>query len=325
MPPTTALALTWLSWLASLFAYGPTGLPGRYNGYVEADFVHVSAIATRRTVSLDVSEGEHVKKGDLLFTLDDTHETAALRAAIARANAARAELDRLEAGGRAEEIRAITAELEQARAALDLARSNLRRTLSLVEKGNLPPAQLDADRTAVRRAEARISELEARLALARSPARKEDIIAARARLEAARADMRRAQAALADLEVHAPTDGLVEKIHYRVGEVLPAGRPALTLLPRTGRKVIFFIREPERSGFAIGERLTVSCDGCTATFTATLTRIASEPQYTPPIIYSRAQRTRFVYRAEASLAAGSGLHPGQPVTLTRAEAAGAGE
>ncbi len=325
MSPIPALVLSWLSWFAGLFAYGPTGLPGRYNGYVEAEFVHVSATATRKIATLDVAEGDRVKKGDLLFTLDDTHEAAALRAAIARADAARAELERLEAGGRTEEIRVIEAELEQARAALDLARSNLQRTLRLVEKGNLPPAQLDADRTAVRRAEARISELEARLALARSPARKEDIIAARARLEAARADVRRARAALEDLEVHAPADGLVEKIHYRVGEVLPAGRPALTLLPREGRKVIFFIREPERAGFAIGQRLTVRCDGCAGSFAATLTRIASEPQYTPPIIYSREQRTRFVYRAEATLAPGSGLHPGQPVTLTRAGADGGGE
>lgn len=312
----SVLATLFLSWLTALFPN--SGDEGAfYNGYAEADFLHVSVIATRKIATIDVAEGEAVEAGERLFTLDDTHEAAVLRAAIARRDAAKAELERLEAGGREEEIRMIEAELEQARAELDLARTNLSRTMKLVERGNLPPAQLDIDRTALRRAEARIAELEARLALARTPARKEDIIAARARLDAAQAELRRAQAALADLKIDAPAAGRVEKIHFKVGEVLPAGRPAITILPRQGRKVIFFIPEPERAAFFIGQKLAVTCDGCPVGLEATLTRLDSQPQYTPPMIYSREQRTRFVFRAEAALGPDAPLEPGQPVSLSR--------
>ena len=45
--------------------------------------------------------------------------------------------------------------------------------------------------------------------------------------------------------------------------------------------------------------------------------MASEPQYTPPILYSRDERGRLVFRAEAQVSGVGGLLPGQPVTLWR--------
>lgn len=53
--------------------------------------------------------------------------------------------------------------------------------------------------------------------------------------------------------------------------------------------------------------------------TATVTRMNTDPQYTPPIIYSRDERTRLVFRAEARLNADAALLPGQPVTLEKIE------
>ena len=61
--------------------------------------------------------------------------------------------------------------------------------------------------------------------------------------------------------------------------------------------------------------LDVSCDGCNEGITARITYMASDPQYTPPIIYSREERARLVFRAEALLQHADGLLPGQPVTL----------
>jgi HlyD family secretion protein len=61
--------------------------------------------------------------------------------------------------------------------------------------------------------------------------------------------------------------------------------------------------------------VSVSCDGC-AVMTATVTRLASEPQTTPPVIYSREERGRLVYLVEAELDAPGTLRPGQPVTVT---------
>ena len=48
----------------------------------------------------------------------------------------------------------------------------------------------------------------------------------------------------------------------------------------------------------------------------THTYMASDPQHTPPVIYSRDERSRLVFMAEARIAGGTRLLPGQPVTVS---------
>ena len=48
---------------------------------------------------------------------------------------------------------------------------------------------------------------------------------------------------------------------------------------------------------------------------ATVVHIASEPQTTPPVIYSTEERSRLVYLVEARLDDAAKLQPGQPVTV----------
>ena len=46
---------------------------------------------------------------------------------------------------------------------------------------------------------------------------------------------------------------------------------------------------------------------------------ASDPQFTPPIIYSRDERSRLVFLTEAVMVQQSGVLPGQPVSIGRIE------
>ena len=92
--------------------------------------------------------------------------------------------------------------------------------------------------------------------------------------------------------------------------------PVVAILPEGALKVKFYLPEGVRQEFALGDRLKVSCDGCPAGLTATVSWFASDPQFTPPVIYSRDERQRLSFLAEAVLDTGV-LHPGQPVTLER--------
>ena len=42
---------------------------------------------------------------------------------------------------------------------------------------------------------------------------------------------------------------------------------------------------------------------------------ASDPEFTPPIIYSRDERSRLVFLVEAVMDNQNGVLPGQPVTI----------
>ena len=94
--------------------------------------------------------------------------------------------------------------------------------------------------------------------------------------------------------------------------------PLAALLPAGALKVRFYVAESERAGLVLGDPVAISCDGCGDTpLAAKLSYFASEPQFTPPVIYSREERNRLTFLAEATLDPGATLLPGQPVTVSR--------
>lgn len=289
----------------------------QYNGYVEADFVYVAPSAPGRITEIDAHEGATVQAGDTLFKLDELSEKANLRAAEAKVAEAKANLDNLQTGSREDEIAVIRATLDQAQADQELARKTLARSQSLLENALVPQAQVDADRAALNSLNAQVTQIRAQLKVAELPARDAQLVAARAAVSAAEANADSARSALNDRVVTAPSDGMIERVFFDPGEVAATGTPVISILPPTPPKLFFFIPEQDRAAFHLGDTLAMTCDGCPSGLTATITRIASEPQHTPPIIYSREERARLIFRAEARLQEGTTLLPGQPVTLTR--------
>lgn len=308
-----------LSWLAGLVAVVVPGFgvaPGpSWNGYVEADYVYVAAAASGVVETIAVREGEAVAAGELLFVLKQDQQVALLRAAEARIAVAAANARNLATGSRAEEVDVIRASLGKAEADLALARTTLNRSEKLAAEGLTPAAKVEQDRATLRSAEAQVAQLKAQLAVAELPARDPLQVAAEASLAAAQADADKARSDLADRTVMAPLGGQVERVFFRAGEMAAAGVPVVSLLPADALKVKFYVAESDRPRFTLGETVRISCDGCGEGVPATLTYFASDPQFTPPVIYSREERNRLSFLVEATLFAGHALQPGQPVTV----------
>lgn len=298
--------------------FGETGATV-YNGYAEGDYVYVAPAAAGRIAELTVKEGEVIVQGATLFRLEDAAQTAALKSAEAQVAVAKANLENLQTGGRSAEIDVIRANLDQARADQHLAETTLERTRQLFATGNVSKASVDANVAKLESANARIAQLEAQLQVAELPARDAQRIAAEASVEAALAVLDGAQTALDDRAVNAPLAGLVDKVFYDIGEVAGAGAPVVAILPPDTLKALFFVREADRMNVQIGSLFDVSCNGCAPDTYARVTRLASSPQFTPPILYSKDEVARLVFRAEAELVNADGILPGQPLTLTARE------
>lgn len=288
-----------------------------FNGYLEGQYRYIAPAAPGRIVELAVSQGESVEQGDLLFRLDDAAQQARMHAAQAGIAAARADLENLQTGSRDEEIAVLEASFRQAEADRRLARANLESSRKLVRSGALPETRLTSDQAHFEATDARVAQLQAQLAVARLPARSAQRQAAEARLDAAKAELEAAQTALVDRLVVAPTSGLIEATWFEEGEVAAIGAPVLSLLSDAPLKAIFFVPEPARAGLSLGQDLALSCDGCDADLRATVSFFATQPQYSPPLIYSREQRQRLVFLVEARLSQGAALSlaPGQPISL----------
>lgn len=297
--------------------------PAGWSGYVEGDYVYVATPLGGTLATLAVQAGQDVRAGTPLFTLDPEAERAASDEAKARLASAQAQVADAAKGRRPAEIAVTAEQLAQARAARDLARSDLARQQALLAQGFVSQARLDDARTALAQAGARVGELEAALRVARLPARDDARSAASAQAEAARQALRQSEWRAQQKLGAAPSDARVADVFFRLGEYVPAGQPVVSLLPPGHVKARFFVPETEVATLAAGQAVTLHCDGCGAPIAAHISRIATQAEYTPPVIYSNAQRGKLVFMVEARPQAkdAARLHPGLPLDVRRAAAA----
>jgi HlyD family secretion protein len=138
---------------------------------------------------------------------------------------------------------------------------------------------------------------------------------AEAALRTAQARLNSAQTRLARRKIFSPVAGSVQQIYYRGGELVPSGKPIVAILPPGNLKVRFFVNEATLPKLQIGEPITVSCDGCARDITAKISFIARSSEFTPPVIYSKEERSKLVFMIEARTETPERLRVGQPVTV----------
>jgi HlyD family secretion protein len=293
---------------------GPTSL----QGYVEGEYVRVAAPFAGTLVRLGVQRGQQVRPGDALFALEAQNEDAARRESEERARQAEAQLEDLRKGKRPTEIDAVRAQLAQAEAAASLSARELARQQDLVAKGFVSHQSLDQAKAARDRDRDHAVELRANLATTLAGARPDEIRAAEAQAAAARQALAQADWRLEQRSVETTVAGSVVDTLFVLGEWVPAGAPVVSLLPPGNVKVRFFVPEPRLGAVKVGQRVALACDGCKAGLEATVSFIAPQAEYTPPVIYSKDSRAKMVFLVEARAAPSDavGLHPGQPVDVT---------
>ncbi|TCT37852.1 HlyD family secretion protein [Martelella mediterranea] len=289
-------------------------------GWIEADMVYVGSSSTARLTGRFADEGDAVSAGKVLLTFESDAEAAAVQAAHANLAKSEAALDLARAPqDRPEQLKALNASREEAEAALAYADKSLSRAKELYRQQSGTKANLDNAISSYAQAKAALDKINAQIALGRRPQRDQQITQAEQAVAAASADLASAEAVLALKTVAAPQSGLVQETYYRVGEVVPAGRPVIALLPPENVRVEFFIPEQERASLHVGDTIDFNCDGCSAQ-TAQISFIAQEAEYTPPEIFSREERSKMVYRARAVPQSPEGLAVGLPVNVSAGSA-----
>jgi len=287
-----------------------------YQGWIEAELVFVGPDEAGRVQTLAVKEGTGVAAGAPLLTLDADLQVADVQAAAAAVAEARARLARLEgAQQRQEEIAVLEAQARRAESALELSTIELERQKTLAAKGIAAKAQLDIATANYNRDRAALEEVRRQIQVARMSSREEDIAAARQSLAAAEARRVAAETRLARRVVASPAAGAVQQVYYRPGELVPAGRPVVALLPPANLKVRFFVPQAVLPRLAVGDAVEVRCDGCAPDLTARIDFMARTAEYTPPVIYSQDERAKLVFLVEARPERPDAFRVGQPVSV----------
>jgi HlyD family secretion protein len=289
---------------------------GYQQGWVEGDFVFVGPDEAGRVQTLSVREGDTVAADAPLFTVDADLQQADTHTQAAQVAEARARLARLETSQqRKEEVAILQAQEKRAESAVALSNVELERQLTLSARGVAAQAQLDIARANSNRDKAALEEIRRQITVAQMASRDEDIAAARQSLAAAQARQTAAETKLARRQLVAPVSGTVQQVYYRPGEMVPAGRPVISILPPGNIKIRFFVAQALLPTIALGDTVEVTCDGCTPT-RAKVSFISRTAEYTPPVIYSLEERNKLVFMIEARPEAPQGLRVGQPVSVT---------
>ncbi|MBU0914836.1 HlyD family secretion protein [Aquabacterium parvum] len=284
-------------------------------GYIEADTTSVASPVSGTMAQLSVKEGQIVKPGDMLYTLESQQEQARLAEAQARKQQAEAQSKNLSKGARQAELESLRAKLRYAQAQLSQAESNLKKSESLLKKNFVSETQVDNDRTNVQLAEAQVEDARAALRVAKEGARTDEQAAAQAQTVAAQAGVAQVEWLLQQKQVTAPVAGVIQELYVRQGEFATAGSTTMTILHTGSLRVRFFVPNDLRPKFLPGNQVAVEISGCDKPAIARVTRVSARPEYTQPMMFSQELRDRLSFLTEARLEtpAGCTAPPGTPV------------
>jgi HlyD family secretion protein len=306
--PIVAIAvLAVLALVAWLLLRSADGGKEGFTGYVVADDIYMTSPVAGTLAGVSVVRGQRVAAGAPLFQVDATQRAAGTQQAQAQ-------------------ISANQAQVSQQQAALAKAREDLAAAQADADKQGAELQRLGAAQAAKQGSVAQLDIDQARAAyqaaLSRRDAARAQLGTASAAINAAEAQVRNSQAGLAsaryqqgELAPVAPRAGRIEDVMFKPGETVPPNVPVVSIVPDGEVKVRFYVPEALVNAYKPGRKVAIACDGCAAGMTATVNFVATEPEYTPPVIYSLDARQKLVFMVEALPSNPRALIPGQPIDV----------
>jgi HlyD family secretion protein len=251
-----------------------------------------------RIVALSAEEGQRVKKGDLLASLDVETTKLQLAEAEAQTRVRQQALLKLRNGSRREEIAQARSRFASAQADFERAKKELIRlqTVDADTQGRGVSAQdLDRAQAAARVAQAKLNEQSEAVLLTERGAREEDVHSAEAQLQAVQA-----QVALLELTIDrgrliAPSEGVVRARLLEAGDMATPQRPVFTLALTQPKWIRVYVGEPDLGRVQPGMSAQVWTDSHPQAMAGKVGYVAAVAEFTPKSVQTTELRTSLVY------------------------------
>jgi len=194
-------------------------------------YVNIGANAFGKITHLYVKEGDRVKKGEMLATIENVQPEADVNATKAALNSAQTDYVAAQAA-----VNTGVAELHQAEAEYERAQLDYNRNKSLYDQQLIAKSDYDTKKAAYDTAAAQLNQAKAKLAQARA---QQD--SANMRIKQNAANLTRVTDVLSKTEYTAPFDGVITNLPVREGETVVIGiqnAPGSTLMTIADTSVI---------------------------------------------------------------------------------------
>jgi HlyD family secretion protein len=207
--------------------------------------VNISSNAMGRIIRMPVKEGDRVRQGDLLISLESIQTAADVESAQAMLAAGQTELDAMDSQIKSNDAAILSAKAEIARSETELGRTklNLGRAEALSKDGLIPKEQFDHTKADYDVALSQLNAAKARLAQTEAQAvqtlRQRD--GTSLRLAQQRTSLIRAKDQLDKTTITAPLNGIITSLPVNEGEIAIIGvqnQPGTTLMTIADMSVI---------------------------------------------------------------------------------------
>lgn len=229
--------------------------PVLIQGTVECTSYKASSKVPGRIESMKVEQGQHVEKGQLLYTLSTPELNAKLQQAEAVRSAAKALDAKALAGARAPQIEAALNLWQKAQAGKELAQKTYERVQNLYRDGVVPAQKLDEAKANYNAMVATESAAHSQYQLALDGASKEDKAAAAAQVRQAQGAVNEVESYIGDAMVYSPITGEISTIISEEGELVGSGYPVVTILDMTDTWITFNIKETMLPKITMGKKI----------------------------------------------------------------------
>jgi HlyD family secretion protein len=263
-----------------------------YTGRMDVDTITISSQASGQIDSLSVSEGDTVRKAEVLGKINTDRLEAQKKQQLAR-------LDEFDVRrGSAQ------AQINQAQAQLKLAEETLRKTEKVLAQGGATRQQRDELSTKVEVDQANLAVLQSNYKL----------IAAQEQELRAGVDV--TDIAIRDATVVSPVSGTVlDKFHF-AGELATTGTPLLEVADLSQLTVEIYVPLDKLGSITIGGKAEITAEGVKKSLAGKIYWISSQAEFTPKTILTRETRTTLVYGVKIHVPNTDGaLKIGMPVDV----------
>ncbi len=299
------------------FLRKPAGGPLVLQGNVEVRQVNLGFKVAGRIEKLDVDEGDIVRAGQMLASLEKVYFDDSLAQTRAQREQLAANYEKLRTGNRPEEIAEARALVAEREATLTNARVTLKRAQALLSSPAGSPKAFDDAQAAERQADAQLNSAREALRLQEAGYRKEDIALGKGQLDERVAAVEIAARNLADADLIAPSNGTVLSRVREVGAIVAAGETVYVLSLTTPVWVRTYVSEPDLGRIRPGMEVRIKTDTPRGkTFAGRIGFISTAAEFTPKTVETTELRTSLVYRLRIVVDDDTGfLRQGMPVTV----------
>ena len=247
-----------------------------YNGNISSNTMQ-NCIATMalELKKVYVKEGNRVKKGDLLYLLDDSDVLANLSQAQAGIQLAQVNLEKAQLAS--DTIAQVTAKsaFDSAEAAYTEAKSNLERLATLQPLGGISQSDYEKAQIAVVTAEGQFNQAKANYETI-SQQSSQNVRAAQAQLAQARANLEAVRANETKRRVTSEIDGTVADVWARENNILAMGEKILDVVDYDKLILEIYVDQFEIPLFKTGETVPVHINAINLTVNGTISKISNQ-------------------------------------------------